>query len=800
MKNLLILFFLLSCFTLQGQHKGAERTMLFDADWRFHRGNVQGAEQVSFNDSQWRTVDLPHDWSIEDLPGTDSPFSPDALNGVSIGFTVGGTGWYRKTFAVPASAKGKRLVVEFEGVYMNSDVWLNGQHLGNRPYGYSSFSYDVTDKVKPGQENVLAVQVKNEGKNSRWYTGSGIYRHVWFKTLAPVHVAQWGTYITTPQVSTASAKVNARTKVRNTTQKAQKVRVVTRFLDARGAEKAKAEATLTVPARGEQEFSQDVTLASPALWSVEDPVQYTALTEVYRGRKQTDRTETKFGVRKLAFDAKKGFLLNDRPLLLKGGCVHHDNGPLGAKAYARAEERKVEILKASGFNAIRCAHNPPSPAFLEACDRLGMLVIDEAFDAWREKKNKDDYNVYFDKWWKSDLEAMVLRDRNHPSIIMWSTGNEIPNRHKPEVAEVSRMLTDYIHQLDPTRPVTNGVNGVDPDKDALFATLDVVGYNYARDKYVSEHTRDPDRVVYAAESFTIEAFDYWMDVLDYPWVIGDFVWTAFDHIGEASIGWLGYKQSKDFYPWNLAFVGDIDICGWKRPQSYYRDALWKVGDNVSLFVKPPTPSFPETNPKPETWSNWKWKDMVASWNWEGYKGTPLEVEVYSSCEQVELFLNGKSLGRKKTNRSTKFMATYEVPYQEGELKAVGYNGQNQAAVSELNTAGKPNQIKLTADRTEIKADNQDLSYVTVELLDASGVRHPKAEDLVKFELEGPGKIVGVGNANPKSLESYQDHERKAWQGKCLVIIKAGKNAGEITLKATAEGMGPAAVKVVSVKE
>ncbi|MFT2008865.1 glycoside hydrolase family 2 TIM barrel-domain containing protein [Pontibacter sp. 13R65] len=799
MKKILFFCFFLTCFGLQAQQKGTDRNMLFDADWRFHRGDVQGAEQVSFNDSQWRQVDLPHDWSIENLPGTNSPFTPDAINGVSVGFTVGGTGWYRKTFTVPASAKGKRMVVEFEGVYMNSDVWLNGQHLGNYPYGYSTFSYDITDKVKPGQQNVLAVQVKNEGKNSRWYTGSGIYRHVWLKTMEPVHVAQWGTYITTPEVSTASAKVNARTKVQNTTRKAQKVRVVTRFLDAKGAERAKAEATQSVAAGAELEFNQDATITSPALWSLESPAQYTAVTEVYRGRKLADRTETKFGIRKLSFDAKTGFQLNGKPTLLKGGCVHHDNGPLGAKAYDRAEERKIEILQASGYNAIRCAHNPPSPAFLDACDRLGMLVINEAFDTWREKKNADDYNVYFDKWWKADLEAMVLRDRNHPSIIMWSTGNEIPNRQKPEVAAVSKMLSDHVRLLDPTRPVTNGVNGVDPDKDALFATLDVVGYNYARDKYVSEHERDPERVVYAAESFTIEEFDYWMDVVDHSWVIGDFVWTAFDHIGEASIGWLGYKQSKDFYPWNLAFVGDIDICGWKRPQSYYRDALWQVGDNVSIVVAPPTPTYPETNPRPETWANWKWHDLVANWNWSGYEGKPLEVKVFSSNEEVELFLDGKSLGRKPTNRSSRFTAVYEVPYKAGELKAVSYKGGKQAATSVLRTAEAPKQMKLTADRTEIKADNQDLSYITVELVDANGARHPDADNLVQFELDGPGSIVGVGNANPKSLESYVDPQRKAWQGRCLVIVKAGDKAGNITLKAKAEGLAPVQVAIKSVE-
>lgn len=787
MKKLFLIWCLLVSLYLQAQHKETTGTTLFDEGWRFHLGDINGAEQPSFDDAKWRAVDLPHDWSIEDLPGTDSPFHPEAINGVSVGFTTGGTGWYRKTFTVPANQKGKRFCIQFDGVYMNSDVWLNGQHLGMHPYGYTSFWFDITDKVKPGQQNVIAVQVKNEGKNSRWYTGSGIYRHVWLSTLEPLHVAQWGTYITTPEVSASAAKVSVKTKVENKTAQAQKVTLVTSILDANGSEKARTETKQTIQAGEAFEFDQEANVNSPALWSVESPALYTAVSEVYRNKKLTDRAETKFGIRDISFDAQKGFLLNGKPTLLKGGCVHHDNGPLGARAYDRAEERRVELLKASGYNAIRCAHNPPSPAFLDACDRLGMLVIDEAFDTWKEKKNKDDYNVYFNDWWQKDIESMVMRDRNHPSIIMWSTGNEIPNRHKPEVAEVSKMLSDHVRKLDPTRPVTNGVNGVEENKDALFATLDVVGYNYARDKYVSEHERVPDRVVYASESFTIEAFEYWMDVLDHPWVIGDFVWTAFDHIGEASIGWLGYKQSKDFYPWNLAFVGDIDICGWKRPQSYYRDALWENGQNVSVFVKPPTPTFPETNPNPESWSNWKWHDLVADWSWKGQEGKPMEVHVFSSCDQVELFLNGKSLGKKPTNRSTKFTAVWKVPYEAGELKAVAHNSEEEVIISELHTANEPTQIKLTADRTEIKANNQDLSYITVELLDANGLRNPKAEDLVRFELEGPGTIVAVGNANPKSIESFQQPQRKAWQGKCLVVVKADKKVGNIKLIASAEG-------------
>ncbi|MBV9929263.1 MAG: DUF4982 domain-containing protein [Acidobacteria bacterium] len=769
--------------------------LLFDEGWRFHRGGAQGAEASDFNDSKWRRVDLPHDWGVEDLPGKGTPFDPEAVGQVQSGFTVGGTGWYRKRFDVPASQKGKHVVIQFDGVYMNAEVWLNGKRLGEHPYGYTSFWFDLTDKLNFGGANTIAVKVKNEGENSRWYSGSGIYRHVWLKTLEPVHVAQWGTYVTTPEVDASRAKVIMRTTVQNETDSAARVRLVTRLLDASGAEAARAEDGGGVEAKGYREFEQDAAIKDPALWSPDGPALYTSVTEVYREGQLTDRVETKFGVRTISFDARRGFLLNGRPLKLKGGCLHHDNGPLGARAYDRAEERRVELLKAAGFNALRMAHNPPSPAFLEACDRLGMLVIDEAFDHWREGKNPHDYHLFFDEWWQRDVESMVWRDRNHPSVILWSTGNEIPSRAKPETVAVSKMLADYVRKLDPTRPVTSAVNDMGEDKDPYFATLGVAGYNYMVGKYEADHARVPGRVMVATESFPLEAFEYWMGVVDHPYVIGDFVWTAFDYIGEASIGWRGYWQEGNFYPWNLAYCGDIDVCGWKRPQSFYRDALWKE-NQLSLFVRVPKPSF-EPNPRRQTWSKWHWHDVLADWNWKGYEGRPLDVDVYSSCAEVELFLNGKSLGRKPTNRSTQFTATWQVPYQPGTLKAVGYGQtpRTAAATAELQTAGPPARIKLTADRARIKSDGQDLSYVTVEVVDARGVRHPKAENLVRFAVEGQGTIVGVGNANPVSTESYQQPQRKAWQGRALVIVKSNKQPGRITLRATAQGLPPATIAI-----
>ena len=790
--------FLIVCLLISF-HCFAQRKVLIDEGWRFHRGDIANAQQTGFKDNRWRDIDLSHDWSIENLPGTNSPFNPDAINGVGVGFTTGGIGWYRKTFMLPVNEpayrttgrQNKRISILFDGVYMNADVWINGVHLGNHPYGYTSFYYDITDKIKKGEKNIIAVQVKNVGVNSRWYAGSGINRHVWLIETNPVHVAQWGTYITTPEVSTSSAKVNIQTKIANETGASATITLVNKVINAKGVEVANASSKQSVPANNEYDFNENAIVKSPALWSTENPNLYKAITEVYVDGKLTDQVETKLGIRKISFDAVNGFMLNDKPMKLKGGCFHIDNGPLGARSFDRAETRRVALMKASGFNAIRCSHNPPAPAFLEACDSLGMLVIDEAFDCWTEGKNADDYHVYFKDWWQRDLQSMLLRDRNHPSIIMWSIGNEIPGMDRPSIADTAKILADYVHSVDNTRPVTVAANSVSDRKDAFFSALDVCGYNYAKDKYVSDHDRKPNRIMVSTESFALEQFDYWMDVLDHPWVIGDFIWTGFDYIGESSIGWLGYMPDKKYYPWNLAYCGDIDICGWKRPQSFYRDALWEK-NQLSIFVKPLQPSFP-VNPKKESWSKWNWDDVVANWNWKGDEDSIFEVNIYSSCDEVELFLNNKSLGKKPANRSTKFMAVYNVPYTAGELKAVGYDNGKKVNTAILKTAGEPTQIKLSADKKTIKADNEDLSYVTVELVDKKGTRNPIAENLVHFEIEGPGTIAGVGNSDPVSVESYQLPQRKAWQGRCIVVIKSGKHSGNIVLKASSPGLNSAEV-------
>ncbi|MGB4293336.1 MAG: glycoside hydrolase family 2 TIM barrel-domain containing protein, partial [Bacteroidales bacterium] len=708
-------------------------------------------------------------------------------------------GWYRKSFYVPSSLKGKTFFITFEGIYMNSDVWLNGKHLGNHPYGYTSFFYDITRDIIPGKTNVLAVQVRNEGHNSRWYSGSGIYRHVWITIAEKVHFQEWSLAVSANVIDLKNSIASISAKIINNGYSGENFTASVRIIDPQGANAGEAKQDISIGIGEEKDIIWQVPVKNPQLWSPEKPALYIAIAEIYEKSINStgslvDIYSTDFGIRFFRITPDEGFVLNGIPFKLKGGCVHHDNGPLGAAAFDRAEERRVELLKASGFNAIRCAHNPPSPAFLKACDKFGMLVIDEAFDMWREAKNPDDYHLWFDEWWKKDIESMVLRDRNHPSVIMWSIGNEVPERGKPEGAALAKEMVEYVKNLDPSRPVTAAVNFVTPDKDPYFAALDICGYNYAVDKYVSDHKRHPERIIMGTESFPLEAFEYWQATVENPWVIGDFVWTSFDYLGEASIGWLGYPHEGSFYPWHQAYCGDIDICGFRRPQSYYRDVLWGEDKTVSVFVKPPVPSFP-VNPRKAPWSKWEWHDVVPSWNWDGYEGKPLKVEVYSNCDEVELFLNGRSLGKKSNGTENKFIVTWDVPYEAGILKATANSSNGEVVSSELRTAGKPARLRLSPDRMEIKSGGQDLCFVTVEVTDEKGIINPAADNLINFLVEGSGEILSVGSSNPMSSESYKQPKRKAWQGRCLVIIRSGKEEGLVKLMAESDGLESSGLEI-----
>lgn len=789
----------LFCIYFNNTNAQERKRELFNSNWQFFKGGAVSPETNNYDVSDWEKVELPHDWSVEDLENTNSPFNPKAVSHVNTGFFEGGTGWYTKTFEVAEADKGKRITLTFEGVYMNSTVWLNGQIVGGNPYGYTEFTVDLTEKLLFGKKNMLMVKVNNEGENSRWYSGSGIYRHVWLNIYNPINIANWGVFVTTPVITKNNCQTNVQTKLQNQTAQNTNLQLTNIVVNAAGKIENTVNTTVNITAKNSETLNQSIEINNPILWTIKKPYQYKLITKIYQQSKLIDSVCTTFGVRSLKFGSD-GFFINGLFTKLNGGCMHHDNGPLGSKAYDRAEVRKVQILKNAGFNAVRTSHNPPSTAFLNACDSLGMLVIDEAFDCWQDGKNPYDYHLYFDKYWKKDMDAMILRDRNHPSIIMWSMGNEIPRRDKPDVVNISKMLCDYTKTLDTTRPTTAAINDLSAQMDANFATLDIAGYNYAasgelrkNDIYADDHKRVPERLMYESESYPLEAFDCWEKTINKTYVFGTFVWTAFDYLGEAGIGWRGFPANQKSFPWSISYCGDIDILGNKHPIAYYRDVLWNK-NKLSVFVTPPSPSF-ELNPTRADWSKWQWNDVRADWNHEGSENKSLDVVIYSSCDEVELFLNQQSLGKKPTNLNTKFLANWQVPYTAGQLKAVGYTAKKQVNTSVLQTAAKAQQLKISVDRNKIMADGQDLSYVSINLLDSKGTINPKAQNLVKFEITGPGQIVAVGNANPISLESYQIPQRKAYQGKCMVIIKSTHKAGKIILKAVADDMKPVEITI-----
>ena len=729
------------------------------------------------------------------------PFSPESAGGADTGHVVGGIGWYRKRFTLEAADGGRKVSVVFDGAYMDSDAWLNGHHLGNHPYGYTAFAFDLTPHLEaPGKENVLSVRVRNLGRNSRWYSGSGLYRHARLTVTDPVRVPLWGLAVTTPQVSREAATVEVAATVEDGRNEEVEVTVRARIVDPEGRPAGTSEARGRVAAGGRSELKRSIALTAPALWSTRAPALYRAEVEVEAGGTMVDRTSTAFGVRSIRFDPKEGFLLNGEPMKLRGACVHHDNGPLGAAAIDRAEERRVELLLASGFSAVRTSHNPPSTAFLDACDRRGMLVMDEAFDMWEEAKKPDDYHRFFGEWWERDLTAMVLRDRNHPSVILWSIGNEIPERGDPKGLEIGARLAGTVRRLDPTRPVTAAICEFwdRPGKPwsygaPAFALLDVGGYNYQWKQYEPDRQQFPDRIMAGTESFPGQAFESWRAVEKSRWVIGDFVWTGIDYIGESGIGHvLPEGEANDFlmpWPWHVSYCGDLDMCGFKKPQSRYRDVLWRRSP-VEIAVHRPLPAG-----KKEKVSGWGWPDEEPSWTWPDQDGKPLQVAVYSSAPAVRMSLNGKAIGEKPIPPEARLTARFEVPYAPGVLRAVGIDGGKETGAAELRTAGDPARLRLTADRPEIRADRSDLSYVTVEVVDEAGIVVPHAAATVWFRVEGVGELAGVGNGNPADAASFKAPRRRPFRGRCLAIVRPTGPAGEITLRAEADGVDPGEVKI-----
>jgi beta-galactosidase len=793
------------------------REQPFDSGWLFYRGDAPGAEKPGFSDSSWRALDLPHDWSIEDLPprpeaagknapGTSSPihtgpFDFELSQGkASTGWVTGGTGWYRKHFSAAKLPASTRVEAVFDGVYMNAEVWLNGVLLGNHPYGYIGFAFDLTPHLKREGDNVIAVRVRNEGRNSRWYSGSGIYRHVHLTVTRRVRIPLWGIQVTTPDVSRESAMVKVVTRVENAGELAESIVVRLRLFDPDGNELGMRDGVESVEKEDQADVALALAVMEPKLWSPKSPRLHRAEIEVASGQIVLDSMSVPFGIRLIEADALHGLRINGETVKLKGGCVHHDNGVLGAAAIDRAEERRVELMKRNGFNAIRTSHNPPSPAFLNACDRLGLLVIDEAFDMWKAAKNPDDYHVYFAEWGDRDFESMVLRDRNHPSVVFWSIGNEIPERADPEGVAIAERLSEAAKRLDPTRPVTAAICGFweKPGRGwaesaPAFEHLDVGGYNYEWKQYEPDHERFPERVMMGTESFPAEAFENWRMVEKHPYVIGDFVWTGMDYFGESGIGHTslsGDKQDQLMpFPWFNAWCGDIDVTGGKKPQSYYRDVVWG-NSKLEMAVQRPIPAG-----RVEELSKWGWSDELRSWTWPGAEGKVLKVRVYSGGDTVHLMLNGKQIGTRQVSPATKLKAEFEIPYIPGELKAVALKDGKEIAVLAFKTAGRASKLALKADRAQIHKSRNDLAYVTVEVRDQEGNVVPDAAVPVTFSLKGAAELAGMGNANPKDMASFRQSRRTTFRGRCLAVVRPTGAAGDITLRVEAEGLAPATISI-----
>jgi len=780
----------------QNPHK-TERKQLFDYKWKFYPGDTAAAKSKDFDDKAWRSLDLPHDWSIE---GKISLKNPTGGEG---GYFPAGIGWYRKTFKVPNEWKGKKVSIYFEGVYMNSEVFINGKSLGVYPYGYSSFSYDLSPWLDFNNENVIAVRVDNSQQvNSRWYSGSGIYRHVWMITTNTLHVADWGVAITTPDVSSKKATVQIKTLIKNETGLTQSIVLSTRLREANSKDVGSNQIKVELAANSEKEIVQTIMVRDPLLWTPETPHLYTAQVQSSQNKKVIDETKTSFGIRSLKFTAETGFQLNGKIVKLNGGCMHHDNGCLGAAAFDRAEERKVELLKNAGFNAVRTSHNPPSEAFLNACDRLGLLVVDESFDCWKAGKKKYDYALYFDRWWKRDLDAMVLRDRNHPSIIMWSIGNEIVERGSPEAVKTAKMLANAVKKIDHTRPVTSAI--VESGKewatlDSLMSAHDVGGYNYHLWSAPSDHQRVPSRIIMQTESYPKDAFVNWSLVQNNNYVIGDFVWTAIDYLGESGIGrWYysgdvpGEHWEHDFFPWHGAYCGDIDLIGWRKPISHYRSLLYNNTEKLYMAVREPNPDPLEI--KTTWWAVWPtWE----SWTWPEYAGKEIQVEVYSKYPKVRLYLNDKLIGEKPTTGEQGYKAEFTVAYSPGLLKAVGVDNGKEMESAILKTSGDAAKIKLSADRKEIVANGQDLSYVTIEITDQDDIFQPNAANRLHFKIEGAGTIAGVANGDMKDTDPYAGNTRKAWHGRALVVIRSTHGTGNIKLTVNSSGLSEATLNIKS---
>ena len=776
-------------------------------EWRFRPGDSPGAEAATYDDRSWQGVSVPHDWSIADKADGSPPFDRNAVSGQDSGYLPGGVGWYRRHLVLNEDDAKRTVLVHFEAVYMDADLWINGEHVEKHHYGYTAFTLDLTGKVHAG-DNVIAIRVDHADPSSRWYAGSGLIRPVTLEVLAPLHIDPESVYVTTPVATGATGRVVARMAIANASAKTQDMELVTRVISPAGAAVAekRSKARLAPHATLENEAALDVS--TPALWSTEAPNLYVLEQSIRTSDGVVDVRRTRFGMRTIAVDAVNGLRINGKKVLLRGGDIHHDNYMLGAAGFPDADARKVALMKAAGYNAIRSAHNPASQATLDAADELGMLVVDEAFDAWSKDKKSMDYARFFQEDWQTDLDSLVRSGRNHPSVLFWSIGNEIPEQGTAPGIETARRMVAHVRRLDATRPVTQAVSTGGRQSDGQFAVLDVAGYNYHAHEFADDHQRFPERVMFTSESTPKDAFAYWRYVETMPWVLGDFVWTAVDYLGETGIGWMGYSQDWQKlgpYPWHLAYCGEIDATGRKLPAAFYREVLWKTGiDPISVFVRQPpgTEDLPDRHLFPITppHLDWSLDDVHPSWTWPGQEGKPQEVVVYAEYPEVELFLNGKSLGRKAVGVDTEYKATYRVPYAPGRLWAIGYRDGRPAGRWELRTEGEPASLRWTVDRTRLRANGEDLAYLTIELFDAQGVPiYMQGHDReVTVRVAGAGTLAGIGNGDPHDASSFQSGRRRTFHGRVVAVVKASMHAGPVTVQIDAPGLTSQQVRIDSV--
>ncbi len=781
MKLFRMLLVLLISSTAIAVGAGPRHTIDFDSGWRFLKGDAAAAEQAVFDDASWQVVNVPHDWSIE------GPFSSTNKTGGSGGFLPSGVSWYRKTFTLSSNDAAKSVWIEFDGVMENSTVWLNGQKLGQRPNGYVSFLYHLTPHLNVGGPNVVVVKADtSQQPASRWYTGAGIYRHVRLVVADPVHIPQWTTFITTPQVSESEATIRVRTAVTNSSASERSVALRVTLLNAKGRSVAQVETEVQKIAAGESSaFDREIPLKKPAFWSLETPALYQAKIEVLSGKELLDVETTSFGVRQFEFKSETGFWLNGKNFKIKGVCLHHDGGAFGAAVPLSFWERRLTTLRELGVNAIRTAHNPVAPEFLDLCDRMGFLVMNEFFDCWTVGKNRFDYHRFFREWAHIDQRDTILRDRNHPSVILYSIGNEIHDTPKQELAkEIASGLVKVCHEFDPTRPVTQALFRPNVSGDytnGLADLLDVIGTNYRDLELLAAHKAKEGRKIIGTEQG--HELRTWLNCRDYPQHAGQFLWTGIDYLGEAR-RWprIGFGS------------GLMDRAGLVRPVGYQRQSWWSEKPMVYVVRRIGRDELAPTDPGYESADLRRPQVLFSDWTPRNLEPHNENVEVFSNCEEVELVLNGKSLGSKR-KPSDDSARTWVVPFSPGVLKAVARNRGRVLATQELRTAGKPAKLLLNVDRSRLANRWDDIAVVNVSVVDENGIAVPTADHLVHFEISGPGAVVAVDNGDNGSSEPFQARERKALQGRCVAYVKATAAHGRITITATADGLRSGSVSL-----